>query len=139
MIKLILILGLLIFSQGCCLLIDGTTQDLVILSRPTGQTMNINGRRFKTPLKVPLDRNRNHYVIFPNGIRVALTKEGKTNPNFQLTLGWFCVGLLPGLVFSFIDASTGAANHFGQTEFIYKRGQVLVPYSKEVLYGSKWR
>jgi hypothetical protein len=134
----VLIFGVLVFSQGCCFLIDGTTQDLVILSRPTGQIMNINGKRFKTPLKVPLDRNRNHYVIFPNGLRMDIDVKNEMNPTFRLTLCWFVVGILPGIVFSYIDYSTGAVNHFGQTEFMYKHGQVSDPYSKKVLIAQCW-
>lgn len=111
---------------GCATIIDGNTETITIDSEPQGITVMVDGSEYKTPAKVELARDTEHYAQFPNGQRVNIT--GSFN-------GWFIANLalggIPGMI---VDLITGAAG--GNLEpdgLLFKDGKVYNADNKNLI------
>lgn len=123
MIRLILVLGLLVFSQGCALLISGTTEEICIESAPSGQVVDVDGTEYEMPVTLYLKRKIEHILLFPNGCRVIIRRG--YNPVALLSSLWIVVGLLPGVVPMCIDGITGADKNLEPDHLLYREGKVI--------------
>jgi len=101
MVVLVLMVG-----QGCGTILNGSRQDLLIQSSPSGALVTIEGFTARTPARVSLSRTRDYVVTVKQ--EEYGTKQAMVTRSFN---GWTTVGgnllwLLPGIV---LDLGTGGA------------------------------
>lgn len=62
-LNILLILLLLFLSSGCATIIHGTTQDVGIITDPSGAELVLDGQeRYKSPAKITMKRKEDHTV-----------------------------------------------------------------------------
>ncbi len=90
---------------GCATIMAGKTETVHINSEPQGVEVLVDGAAYTTPVIVSLARDSDHYVNFPNGQRVDITRhlEGAVFGNI----------LFGGVIGLVVDAVSGAAR-FGE-------------------------
>ena len=98
--------------SGCGLIMNGTTQTVLIDSLPAGAVIDIDGARHQTPTRVSLKRSRQYVVRYsaPNGATVAraLCAEAVTLPH---VLDFMSVPF----VFNVIDRLASADREFPES------------------------
>lgn len=118
----------LLFSlpMGCASVIQGKTESVKIHSEPQGSTVVVDGTNYTTPAVVTLGRDADHYVVFPNGERIEITRK--------LSAAFFGNILLGGVIGMAVDGVSGAASGNLEPDFlIYRAGKVYDGESKKEL------
>jgi len=103
LLSLILIV---LFSQGCATLTQGSTQQITVTSTPTGANLVVNGlQSFRTPAVLDLARNESHQIeISLDGYHPETVQIRRVGSN--MVAGNIIAGGLIGLA---VDYSSGAA------------------------------
>ncbi len=114
---------------GCATIISGKNETVRIDSEPQGVMVKVDGAHYETPVVISLARDTDHYVVFPNGQRVDITRH------FQAAvLGNILLGGVIGLV---VDAVSGAATgNLEPDRLMYKDGKVYNSQTKKVILAG---
>lgn len=111
---------------GCATIMAGKTETVRINSEPQGVEVVVDGAVYTTPVIVSLARDSDHYVNFPNGQRVDITRHFEA-----AVLGNILLGGVVGIV---VDAVTGAATgNLEPDRLLYKNGKVYNEKSKRLI------
>ncbi len=111
---------------GCATILTGRTETVRIDSEPQGVAVNVDGTMHTTPVIVSLARDADHYVRFPNGQTVDITRHFS-----GATLGNIILGGVIGII---IDAASGAAmGDLKPDKMMYRNGKVYNLKSKKVI------
>jgi hypothetical protein len=96
----VLILAVLLFSQGCCSLFKSDNQVITIDSEPDGADVEVGPYRGKTPYTVDIPRGKEYTI------RTTLNGETQTRKMNKEIAGLYWVNILiwPGLI---VDLATG--------------------------------
>jgi len=129
-----LILTSALILQGCCTMITGEKEEILIESNPSGQYVRVDGFKHKTPVKLNLKRKSDHFVVFPNGRRITISQDIWGNQVLWLNAVWFVAGgLIGGLIAMLVDVATGASKNLEPDHLLYKDGKVIDYENGEVL------
>lgn len=105
-IDLAVVLLIVAFSQGCATIINGSTQQVMVISSPPGANVLVDGgMRFKTPVEINLGRKETHTVeISMDGYQKEVVEVR------SVTSGAVFGNILAGgLVGWAVDSSSGGA------------------------------
>ena len=105
-------LGVLLLAalSGCTWVVQGTTQDVRVVTEPPGAEVSVAGQRKTAPATFALPKEDHTVVVRREGYhekRVAL--ERHVSP-------WFIGSILMGVVGSVVDIAAGSWKEFDQTD-----------------------
>jgi len=116
---------LLLLSTGCATIINGTTEDVIVLSKPAGQKVLIDAVEYETPVTVYLSRNSRHVIKFPDGQVIKTGWSSWGNHNVLWNILWNLVGIAPALVAILVDVATGAAKDIEPDILLFDHGKII--------------
>ncbi|HZN61954.1 MAG TPA: PEGA domain-containing protein [Planctomycetota bacterium] len=122
--------GLLLLLTGCCLITQGTYQEVKINSDPQGALFKFEGKEYRTPDTVNLPKKE---------ITLVLSKQGYEDASYDLKLrtSLYFYGSLLSILSGGIDWLTGAGMEFESAEVtvpLKERGDI--PIEKELTVDS---
>ncbi|WP_152551660.1 PEGA domain-containing protein [Polycyclovorans algicola] len=116
-IKMVSAVASVLLLNGCATIVTGSTQDITILSEPSGATVTRNGASYGvTPLTLNLKRKESpSFVLRRQGFEDTILHPGKGSNGW--VWGNILVGGLIGLA---VDMGTGSLSKFDQDTYVVR-------------------